>query len=74
MDLETRLTNLENLVNGLIKNMNNNKFYSDADVNGCRHAEGELNEKTDKIKSDGITTTETIDFILTDIIPTIMGE
>lgn len=44
MDIETRLTNLENLVNGLIKNMNAHNGYVDADIDGCRHSIGEMNE------------------------------
>lgn len=36
MDLETRVANLENLVNSLIKSINNNKAYTDADINGVR--------------------------------------
>ena len=47
MDIETRLTNLENLVNGLIVNMNSHNTYIDADINGCRHTEGELSHTND---------------------------
>ena len=36
MDLEKRITNLENLVYALIKRIDNDKFYSDADVGGVR--------------------------------------
>lgn len=36
MDIETRLTNLENLVAGLIKNMNQHNSYVDSDITGCR--------------------------------------
>ena len=36
MDLETRVENLENLVNGLIESMNSNKYYTDADIAGVR--------------------------------------
>ena len=32
MDIEKRLANLENLVNALIKRINNDKFYSNADT------------------------------------------
>lgn len=38
MDIEKRLTNLENLVNSLIKRINNDKFYSDADTAGIRQS------------------------------------
>lgn len=36
MTIEKRLSNLENLVNALAKKIDNNKFYTDADVNGNR--------------------------------------
>lgn len=50
MDLETRVTNLENLVDSLVSIMNNQKFYTDADITGCRHTEGELGNKIEEIK------------------------
>ena len=43
MDIETRLTNLEKLVNGLIKNTNTHNGYVDADINSCRQEIGEVN-------------------------------
>ena len=36
MDIETRVTNLENLVDSLVSSMNNQKFYTDADIKGVR--------------------------------------
>lgn len=54
MDIETRVTNLENLVNSLVSMMNNQKFYTDADIAGCRHTEGELGTKNDE-QDGGIT-------------------
>lgn len=36
MDLETRITNLENLVNALSKKIDKNKFYQDADTSSER--------------------------------------
>ena len=36
MDIEKRVSNLEKLVNALIKKIDNNKFYQDADVAGVR--------------------------------------
>ena len=38
MDLKKRVENLEKLVNSLIKTINNNKFYTDADINGTRQS------------------------------------
>lgn len=48
MDIETRVTNLENMLASIMKNMNNQKFYTDADIAGCRHTEGELGIKNDE--------------------------
>lgn len=36
MNIETRVTNLENLVDSLVKMMNNQKFYTDANIEGVR--------------------------------------
>lgn len=36
MTIEQRLSNLENLVNAISKKIDNNKFYTDADVSGNR--------------------------------------
>ena len=36
MNIETRVTNLENLVDSLVEMMNNQKFYTDADIEGVR--------------------------------------
>ena len=47
MDIETRLTNLENLVDSLIKIMNNNKSYTDADINGVRHNVSDITPYTE---------------------------
>lgn len=49
MDLETRVTNLENMLASVIENISNNKYYTDADIAGCRHTDSGLNEsKMDK--------------------------
>ena len=42
MDIYKRVENLENLVNQLIKAQNNNKYYTDADINGLRQNVGEI--------------------------------
>ena len=36
MDIYTRVENLEKLVDSLVTTMNNNKFYTDADISGVR--------------------------------------
>ena len=45
MTIEQRVENLENLVDSLVTTINNTKFYTDADIAGCRHTEGELSNK-----------------------------
>lgn len=47
MDIEKRLTNLENLVANLIETINNSKFYTDADVAGVRKGVSDLDKKFD---------------------------
>ena len=56
MTTEKRLENLEKLVNALSKKIDTLAFYQSADINGCRHAEGGLTDKTDQDRAD-------IDFI-----------
>ena len=46
-NLELRVNNLENLVNGLINTLNNNKFYTDADIAGCRQGISEITPYTE---------------------------
>lgn len=53
MDIETRLAVLEKNVASILKIMQNNKFYTDADIAGARHA---ITEAAEDIKAD-------IDFI-----------
>jgi hypothetical protein len=45
MSIEKRLTRLEQLVDSLIKRIDNEKFYSDADTNGVRVYSSQANEK-----------------------------
>lgn len=47
MDIYTRVENLENLVNALIKAINNTKFYTDADIEGVRQSVSEVTPYTD---------------------------
>ena len=42
MDIETRLSNLENLVNHLAETINRNKYYGDADTAGVRQGISEI--------------------------------
>ena len=52
MDLETRLTNLENLVHSFIKSQSRNDDYNTADINGCRHTDLEQQTSIDMNTSD----------------------
>lgn len=49
MDLEKRVENLENLVESLISTLNNNKFYTDADISGVRQNISEVDKKVTDI-------------------------
>lgn len=48
MDINTRLSNLEKLVDELVKKMNNDKFYTDADIAGVRKNVGEVDQKVNE--------------------------
>lgn len=47
MTVEQRLSNLENLVNALSKKIDNNKYYTDADINGNRKSVSEITPYTE---------------------------
>lgn len=47
LTIETRLSNLENLVNSLAKRIDGNKFYTDADIDGNRKAVSEITPYTE---------------------------
>ena len=46
MDIEKRLTNLENLVNALVKSRAMDKMYIDADINGTRQSVAQITPTT----------------------------
>ena len=52
MDIEKRLTNLENLVYSFIKNQSRADDYKTADINGCRHTDSEQQTSIDTNTSD----------------------
>ena len=52
MSIEERLSNLENLVNALIKRIDNDKFYDSADKAGIRQTEGNHGEAIEVNASD----------------------
>lgn len=45
ISIEQRLSNLENLVNALSQKIDNNKYYTDADMQGNRQGLSEVNNK-----------------------------
>ena len=45
MDIETRVTNLEKNLDKIIKLLNNNKFYTDADISGIRQNVGDIQKE-----------------------------
>lgn len=49
MNIETRVQNLEDNLDSLIKQINNNKFYTDADINGTRQGIAETEKHIDDI-------------------------
>ena len=51
MDISTRIDNLENLVNGLIEDINRIKFYLDADIAGCRQNIEEVTPYTKSLRA-----------------------
>lgn len=48
MDIETRVTNLEKLVDSLVTTINNTKFYTDADIEGVRKNVMDITPYTEK--------------------------
>lgn len=41
MDIETRVTNLENMLASIVDTLSNNKLYTDADISGLRQGHSE---------------------------------
>ena len=52
MDLEKRLTDLENLIHSFIKTQSRTDDYKMADINGCRHTDLEQQTSIDTNISD----------------------
>ena len=52
MDLEKRLTDLENLVHSFIKSQSRTDDYKTADIKGCRHTDSEQQTSIDTNTSD----------------------
>ena len=52
MSIEERLSNLEKLVDSLIKRIDNDKFYDSADKQGIRQTEGNHGEAIEVNASD----------------------
>lgn len=47
MDIETRVTNLENMLASIVNTLSNNKFYTDADIEGVRQSVSEVTPYTE---------------------------
>lgn len=45
MDIETRVTNIENMLAAIVNTISNSKFYTDADINGTRQSISNLDTK-----------------------------
>ena len=52
MDLEKRVANLENLVGALIKRIDNDKFYANADTSALRQTDGTQASDIEKNTAD----------------------
>lgn len=52
MDLEKRVANLENLVGALIKRIDNDKYYANADTSALRQTDGTQAEGIEKNTAD----------------------
>lgn len=59
MSIEKRLTRLEQLVDSLIKRIDNEKFYQDADTNGVRVSSSQASEKASE-NEDGLLDIATV--------------
>lgn len=55
MDIETRVTNLENMLASVVNSISNNKFYTDADIAGCRNTDAELSNQIEAVKPYEVT-------------------
>ena len=52
LTIETRLSNLENLVHALSQKIDNNKYYTDADMQGNRQSISTTDENVDQNTAD----------------------
>lgn len=64
MSIEDRLSNLENLVNALIKRIDNDKFYDSADKAGIRQTEGIHGEAIETNSADIEKNSADIEYIV----------
>lgn len=47
MDIETRVTNLENMLASIVDTLSNNKIYTDADIDGVRKSVSDVTPYTE---------------------------
>ena len=55
MDIETRVTNLENMLASVVNSISSNKIYTDAEIAGCKSANAELSDKIETVKPYEVT-------------------
>ena len=73
MDIEKRLSNLEKLVNSLIKKLNNDRFYTDSDINGVRKGNSDNYAEIQNAQESISNTGDVVDSVMTEAIPNLMN-
>lgn len=61
MDIETRITNLEKLVDSIVSTISNQKYYTDADIAGVRKSVSDITP-FEETKTAYISDTEVVFF------------
>lgn len=69
MNLETRVQNLEKNLDALIKQINNTKFYTDADVNGVRKGTSDNSAEIQNTQESVTEANQVIDSVLAETVP-----
>lgn len=59
MDIETRVSNLENMLASIVDTLSNNKMYTDADIDGVRKSVSDVTPYT-KTKTAYISDTQMV--------------
>jgi protoporphyrinogen oxidase len=72
MDIYTRVENLEKNLDALIKQINNNKFYTDADIGGVKKGNNDNYFEIQSVQEDVGNTNNVVDSVMTETIPSLM--